>query len=81
MPKKGFGMPEVAFIKNKHTQDWINSYINELKKRTLVSPQVLKSLNAGKINSSKDARKLLYLASLEKWLQKIESLKLNSIHE
>jgi asparagine synthase (glutamine-hydrolysing) len=81
MPKKGFGMPEIAFIKNKYTQDWINLYINELKKRTVISPQVLKSLNVGKINSTKDARKLLYLASLEKWLQKIESLKLNSIHE
>lgn len=69
MPKIGFGIPEAEFVINSKIKDRIQGLINSLKKRGIVQNKEINRLLACKNIDRKIARKLIYLASLEKWLE------------
>jgi asparagine synthase (glutamine-hydrolysing) len=69
LPKIGFGIPEAEFVANKKIKERIFSLITDLQKRDVVISGEVKKLIESKTTDRKSARKLIYLASLEKWLE------------
>jgi asparagine synthase (glutamine-hydrolysing) len=69
MPKIGFGIPEAEFVTNSKIKERIYGLINNLQKRGIVQNKEINNLFACKNINRKIARKLIYLASLEKWLE------------